>query len=177
MVDPFRFAVGLRVIGGGKGDVVVKEASEFPCEGGGELGTPIRDDSFVEAETREDVLKKDLGDVRSGGGFVARAENYPLRKTVVYHDQNRIIAVGEGKVRDEIHRYLLEGAGAFRRDRGKWGVGRVGIDLIGLARGTAGDEFADEGGHAGPPVVFLEQGDSAEVSAVGAGKGFVKVFY
>ena len=33
LVDLFRFAVGLRVIGGGKGYVVVKETGEFSCEG------------------------------------------------------------------------------------------------------------------------------------------------
>ena len=113
LVDPFGFAVGLRVIGGGKGDIIVKKAGEFSCEGGGKLGAPIGDYSFVEAEAREDVLEKDLGDVRRGGGFVARAENYPLRKTVVYHDQNRIVAVGEGEICDKIHGDLLEGTSAL----------------------------------------------------------------
>ena len=56
------------------------------------------------------MLEKDLSDVRSGGGFVARVENYPLRKTMVYHDQDGIIAVGEREVGDEIHGDLLEGA-------------------------------------------------------------------
>ena len=106
------------MIGGGEGDVVVKKASEFLCEGGSKLGSSIRDNSIVEAETGEDVLEKDLGDVCRGGSFVARAENYPLQKTMVYHDQNRIIPVGEGKVGDEIHGDLLEGSGAFGRDRG-----------------------------------------------------------
>ena len=55
-------------------------------------------------------------------------------------------------------------------------MGRVGVDLVGLTCGTASNEFADEGGHAGPPVVLLEQGDGAEVSAMSTGKGFVDVF-
>ena len=56
-------------------------------------------------------------------------------------------------------------------------MGWVGVDFVGLARGTAGDEFADEGGHAGPPVVFLEQGNSSEVPPVGTSKGLMNVFY
>ena len=107
---------------------------------------------------------------------VARGENYPLRKSMVYHDQNRIIAVGGGKVRDKIHGYLLEGAGALRRDRGEWGMGWMGVDFVGLTRGTARDKSADECGHARPPVVLLEQGKGAEVSAVGTSKGFVDIF-
>ena len=52
-------------------------------------------------------------------------------------------------------------------------MGWVGVDLVGLTRGAAGDELADESSHAGPPVVFLEQGNGAEISAVGAGERFV----
>ena len=83
------------------------------CEGGGKLGALIRDDSVMEAKSGKDMLKKDPGNVRGRGGFVARAENYPLQKAMVDHDQNRIIAVGGGQVGDEVHGYLLEGASAF----------------------------------------------------------------
>ena len=101
------------MIGGREGNVVVKKAGEFSGECGSELGSSIGDDSVMKAESGKDVLKKDLGDVRRGGSLVARAENYPLRKTVVYHDQDRIVAVGGGKIRDKIHGDLLEGACAF----------------------------------------------------------------
>ena len=70
---------------------------------------------------------KDVSNVGCGGSFVARVENYPLRKTMIYHDQNRIKAMGEGEVCDEVHRDLLEGMDALQRDRGKWGVGGMGI--------------------------------------------------
>ena len=46
----------------------------------------------------------------------------------------------------------------------------MSVDLVSLANGTASDEFADEGGHPWPPIIFLEQGDGAEVPAVGASK-------
>ena len=70
----------------------------------------------------------------------------------------------------------MEGVGAFRRDGGERGMGRVGVDLVGLAGGAASNEFSDKGGHPRPPVIFLEKGDSAEVSAMGPGKGFMDVF-
>ena len=141
------------------------------------MGSSVGDDSVVEAELWEDVLKKGLGDVHSGGGFVARAENYSLRKTMVYHDQNRIVATGKGQVGDEIHRDLLEGAGAFRGDRGERGVGWVGVHFVGLACSTAGDEFVDEGGHSWPPIILLEKRNGVEVSAVGTSERFVKVLH
>ena len=52
----------------------------------------------------------------------------------------------------------------------------MGVDLIGLTSGAAGDESADKGGDARPPIVFLEQGDGAEEAAVSAGEGFVDAF-
>ena len=113
LVDPFGFAVSLRVVSGGEGNVVIKEVGKFSSEGRAELGASIGDDSVVKAESRKDVLEKDLSNVCSRGGFVARAENYPLRKTMVYHDQNRIIAVGGREIGDKIHGDLLEGASAL----------------------------------------------------------------
>ena len=61
----------------------------------------------------------------------------------------------------------MEGAGAFGRDGDKGQVGQVGVNLIGLAHGAASDEFADEGGHAGPPIVLVEERNSVEISTMG----------
>ena len=177
MVDLFGLAIGLWVIGGGEGDVIFEKASEFTSEGRGKLRSSVREDLVMETELWEDVLKKDLGEVHSGGGFVARAENYPLRKTMVYHDQNRIIAVGKGQISDEIHRDLWEGAGAFRRDRGQGGVGWVDVNFIGLAGSAASDEFADEGGHSWPPIILLEKGDGVEVATVSSHERLVEVLH
>ena len=141
------------------------------------MGPSIRDDLVVQAEIGKDVLEKDLGYVRGGGGFVTGAENYPLRKSMVYHDQNGVVSPGDGEVGDQIHGYLLERAGAIGGDRSKGGVGQVGVHFVGLAGGASGNEFTNEGGHPWPPVVFLEEGDGSEVAAVGTGKKFVNVFY
>ena len=43
-------------------------------------------------------------------GFLGRAKNYPLGKPMIYHDQERIEAQGQGKICDEIAGDLLEGA-------------------------------------------------------------------
>ena len=87
---------------------------------------------------------------------------------MVYHDQNRIIFMGCGKVGNKIHGDLLERVGALGGDRGKQGAGRVGINLVCMVGGTASNEFLDEDSHARPPVVLLEEGNSAEVPAMGA---------
>ena len=102
MVDSFRLTISLWMIGSGKGNVVFEKVGKFSCESRGELGSSVGDDSVVETEPWEDVLKKDFGDVCSGGSFVARVENYPLRKTMVDHDQNRIVAVGGGQISDKV---------------------------------------------------------------------------
>ena len=94
---------------------------EFSGKGRGELGSPIEDDLVVKAESGEDVVEEDLGNICRGGGFVARAENYPLQKAMVNHNQNRIVAMGEGEISDEVHGDLLEGVGALREDGSKGG--------------------------------------------------------
>ena len=40
------------------------------------------------------------GDPFGGDGFLSGAENYPLRKAMVYHDQERVKARGGGEVGD-----------------------------------------------------------------------------
>ena len=50
LVNTFRLAIGLWVIGGGERKVVVEEFAEFSGEGRGELWTTIRDDFVVKSE-------------------------------------------------------------------------------------------------------------------------------
>ena len=96
---------------------------------------------------------------------------------MVYHDQNRVKSVGGRKVGDEVHQNLLERVGTFGGNGGKRGVGWVGVDLIGLACGTAGDELVDEGGHSRPPIILLEKGDGVEVTTMGTSERLVDVLY
>ena len=122
LVDSFQFTIGLRVIGGREGDVVVKEAGEFSGKGGGKLWTPVRDDSVMKTELGKDGVEKDVCNVGSGCHFVAGLKFYPLQKAMVYHNQNRVEAIGDGEVSDEIHGDLLKGVGALEEigARGGW---------------------------------------------------------
>jgi len=43
-------------------------------------------------------VKEEGGDSFGGDSFLSGAENYPLSKAMVYHDQERIEASGGGKV-------------------------------------------------------------------------------
>ena len=52
----------------------------------------------------------------------------------------------------------------------------MSVHFVGLASGTTGNEFVDEGGHARPPVVFLKKRDGAKVFSMGSSKGFMDVF-
>ena len=96
LVDSFGFAINLRVVGCGEGNVIFQEVCELSCEGRGKLGSSVRDDSVMKAESRENVFEKDLGNVHGRGHFVAGAENYPLQKAMVDHDQNGVKAMGFG---------------------------------------------------------------------------------
>ena len=57
--------------------------------------------------------------------FLGRAENYPLCKAMVNHDQQRVKAGGSGEVGDEVTRDLLEGARGVGFDRGEQWDGGV----------------------------------------------------
>ena len=56
-------------------------------------------------------MEKEGGNSFGGDGFLGRAKNYPLSKSMVYHDQERIEARGDREVGDKIAGNLLEGSG------------------------------------------------------------------
>jgi len=98
------------VIGGGKGEIIVENSSKFSSKCGGELWTTVRDNLVIESVAEEDFVEEKGGDSFGGDGFLSGAENYPLSKAMVYHDQERIKAGGGGEVGDEIAGDLLEGS-------------------------------------------------------------------
>ena len=51
-----------------------------------------------------------------GDRFLGGAENYPLCKAMIDHDQERVKARGGGEVSDEVTRDLLEWARSMRFD-------------------------------------------------------------
>jgi len=88
------------VIGGGKGKIIVENSSKFSSKCGGELWTTVRDNLVVESVAKEDFVEEKGGDPFGGDSFLSGAENYPLSKAMVYHDQKGIKAGRGGEVGD-----------------------------------------------------------------------------
>ena len=169
LIDPFRFAVRLWVIGGGEREIVVEESSELSSEGRCKLRTTIGDDLIKKSEVEEDLVKKEGCDPFGGDGFLGRAKNYPLSKPMVYHDHERVKAHGGREVGDKVARDLLEGAGGEGFNRRQGGYGGVCVGLILLAKGTAFDITADKRGEAGPPEFGGDQLTRFEEAGVAGG--------
>ena len=111
----------------------------------------VRDDLVVKAKVKEDFVEEKGGDPFGGDRFLSRAENYPLSKSMVNHDQERIKAHGDWEIHDEITEDLLEGAGSREFDWGEQWDSGMSIGLVLLACSTAFDIAADKGGQARPP--------------------------
>ena len=91
LVDTFCLAVRLGVIGGGEGEVIVQEFSKLFGKDGGELCTTIRDDLVVQPKPEIDFGEKEGCYPFSSDGFLGGAENYPLCKAMVNHNQERVL--------------------------------------------------------------------------------------
>ena len=86
--------------------------------------------------------------------LMTRFQNYSLRRTVVNHDQNRIKALGDREVSDEVHRGKRKGTKEFGLYWLKWGCGRVVVDLVLLTGCAAIDIISYENGKAWPPIML-----------------------
>ena len=120
----------------------------------------------MKAETEVYFVEKECGDAFGGDVFLCGAENHPLSKPMVDHDQKGIEAGGRGEVGDKVAGDLLEGAGCGGANGGERWDGRVGVGLVLLAGGTALDIFADVGGKAGPSEFRHDELSSFEVAGV-----------
>ena len=76
------------------------------------MGASVRDDFVKKSKVKEDFVEKEGGNSFGSDGFLGRAKNYPLSKSMVYHDQERIKAHGDREIRDEVTGNLLEGSGS-----------------------------------------------------------------
>ena len=111
----------------------------------------IGDDFVIEAKSFEYFGEEQGGDSGSIDGFLGRAENYPLSKPMVDHDQKGIKTIRKGEVGDQIAGDLLKGAGARGQNREERRLGWMCVDLVLLARSTALNITVDIGGEARPP--------------------------
>ena len=110
----------------------------------------------------EHIFKEKLGGSSSINGFGAGNKDYPLRKAMVNHDQDRIKTRGGKKVCDEVDRELVEGERSGGRDGMERRRGGVSINLVLLADCTAIDKVFDKGGKTRPPVIAFKDGLHAE---------------
>ena len=76
------------MISSGKGNIILKEVSEFSSKGGGKLQSSVRDHFRVKAKLGENMTEKELGNSGSIYVFCAGAINYPLCKAMVYHNHD-----------------------------------------------------------------------------------------
>ena len=88
------------------------------------MGAMIRNDFVKKSEMKEDFVEKEGGDSLSSDGFLGRAKNHPLSKPMVYHDQERVKARGDGR-------------SVMRSQEICW-KGREAVDLMGDKGGTVG---------------------------------------
>ena len=135
----------------------MQEFSEFTSEGGGKLRTMVRDDFVKKSEMKEDFVEEKGGNPFGGDGFLHRAKNYPLSKSMVYHNQERIKVQGDGEVSDEIAGDLLEWVRSELFDRGQWRYGGVSVSFVLLAFSAALDISADKGSEVRPPEFCGDQ--------------------
>ena len=87
LVDLFHFAVRLRVVCCGKGEVVVEKFSKLLSKDRGKLWATIGDHFVVEPKAEIYFVEEEGSNPLSGDCFLSGAENYPLRKAMVNHKQ------------------------------------------------------------------------------------------
>ena len=64
------------------------------------MWTTIRDNFIVESEVQVDFVEKESGYSLGGDHFLGGAENYPLCKAMVDHNQQRVETRGGEEVGD-----------------------------------------------------------------------------
>ena len=77
MVYLFSFSVCLRVVGSREGYAILKETGEFSGEGRCELWPSIRNYFGMEAKSRENMSKKELGNSCHIDVFLCRGSKLP----------------------------------------------------------------------------------------------------
>ena len=169
LVDAFGFTIRLEVVGSREGEIIVEEFAKLLGEGRGELWTMIRDNFVVKSKVEVYFVEEKSSYSFSSDRFLGRAENYPLCKAMVDHDQQGVKAGGGGEVSDEVTGDLLEGAGCMGLDQGEWGNGRVDIRLVLLACDIAFNILVDELREARPAKLRGNEPASLEISRVTGG--------
>ena len=101
-------------------------------------------------------------------GFLSGAENYPLSRAMVDHNQERIETRGRGKVSDKVTGDLLEGTGHTGYDKGKQENVEC-VRFVLLTHGTAFNVFPHVLYETWPPEFGSNKLSGLEVSQVAGG--------
>ena len=126
----------------------------------------IRDDFIIKTKSFKHFGEEQGGNSSSVNGFLGRAENHPLSKPMVDHNQNGIKTIRKGKVGDQVIGDLLKWVGIGGWNGEKWGLGWVCIDFVLLAGGTPTDITLDIRSEAWPPKFRGNQLPSFENTGV-----------
>ena len=111
-------------------------------------------------------MEEEGGDPLGCNSFLCRAENHPLTKAVVHHDQERVKTGRGGKVGDKVARNLMEGERRGEGDgRGRRSSG-VCVRFVLLASRTASNKGTNIGSEAQPPEIGGDQLVSFEKAGV-----------
>ena len=97
------------------------------------MGSLVRDDLVIEAETKVYFVEKECSNTFGSDGFLRGTENHPLSKPMVDHDQQGIKASGKGEVSNEVAGDLLERAGHRGANGGEQWDSGMGISFVLLA--------------------------------------------
>ena len=89
--------------------------------------------------------------------FGTRNDDYPLRKAMVDHDQDRVFPTNLREGSDEVYQDLFEGQEGGRRDRVQWRFGGMGIHFVLLAYGATFDKAVDVCRKPRPPEVSFQE--------------------
>jgi len=119
----------------------------------------------------EDMFEKQGGNTGGVNRLGTWDENHPLCKPMVDHNQNRVKTRREQQIHDHVTQNLLKQVEGGGRDGAEPRDSRVYVNLVGLTSSTASHKLLDKGGQTGPPVVALNQMNSAEVSTMSFHQG------
>ena len=96
------------------------------------MGAPVGDYFVVKTKAKEGLMEEEVGNSFCGDSFLGRAENHPLSKPMVNHDQKGVKAGRQGKVSDKVAGDLLERVDGSQVNRGEgWNSGMcIGFVLL-----------------------------------------------
>ena len=69
LIGSFGLSISLRVVRGGESNVVLEDSGKFLGKCRGELGSSVRNESVMESEAFEYMVKKELGNTVCVDGF------------------------------------------------------------------------------------------------------------